>query len=114
MGRQRSGCRRWLGAALGAVQATTAWALLLSPGAAWADNPYSTSPSLQQQVIDYGPGNTKPKSLFDAKNPGDMINTLRKGAALDNATPPGDAVDSALRAFDAQNAPASKPPLKGP
>lgn len=114
MERHRSGCHLWLGAALAAAQATAAGAVVLGPTASWADNPYSGTPSQQQQILDYGPGNTRPKSLFDAKNPGDLINSLRKGAAMDDATPPGDAVDRALRAFDAQSAPASKPPLKGP
>jgi len=114
MGRHRSGFHLWLGAALVAAQATSAWALVLGPTAAWADNPYSVTPLQQQQILDYGSGNSKPKSLLDAKNPGDLINSLRKGSAMDDATPPGDAVDRALRAFDVQSAPASKPPLKGP
>lgn len=115
MGPQRSD-RRDSGP-LGRSAASTlaaAAVLLLAPTAARADNPYSTTPTQQQQILDYGPGTGKPKSIFDAKNPGDLINTLRRGAALDNATPPGDAVDRALRALEAQNAPAVKPPLKGP
>lgn len=103
----------WLGCALVALSG----AVVLGPGAARADinnNPYSGNSTLQQQVIDSGPGNTRPKGIFDAKNPGDLINTLRKGAALDDATPPADAIDRALRALEAQNVPATKPPLKGP
>lgn len=82
---------------------------------AQANNPYGGKSTQEQQFLDYGPGDTRPKGLFDVKNPGDLINTLRKGAAMDDATPPGDAVDQALRALEAQNspAPASGTQLKG-
>jgi hypothetical protein len=39
---------------------------------------------------------------FDATNPIELMNQLRGASALDEATPPGDAVDAALRDFDSQ------------
>jgi hypothetical protein len=38
------------------------------------------------------------------------MNKLRRGTALDNATPPGDAVDAALNDFQVQSAPGQSKP----
>ena len=38
-------------------------------------------------------------------NPLDLINKIRKSTAMDDATPPGDAIDQALRDLEAQTAP---------
>ncbi|MCP9848423.1 hypothetical protein KBY88_01115 [Cyanobium sp. Morenito 9A2] len=76
----------------------------------WADNPYSSKSNQEQQFLDYGPTNGNSKGILDVKNPGDLINTLRRSSAMDNATPPGDAVDQALRALELQKTP---PPVSG-
>ncbi|MGB7565101.1 MAG: hypothetical protein WBM08_10155 [Prochlorococcaceae cyanobacterium] len=112
MGRNRTGPEAW--AAI--LMASLAMAVSTTAALAQATNPYGGKSTQEEQFLDYGPGNGKPKTIFDAKNPGDLINTLRKGAAMDDATPPGDAVDQALRALEAQNspAPASGTQLKGP
>lgn len=69
-----------------------------------------TSP-VEKQFYDYGPGtgssggSSGAGSLFNSTNPMDLMNKLRKGSALDDATPPGTAVDRALRDLEAQSSP---------
>jgi hypothetical protein len=81
----------------------------LSLGAPAARADYASGQSIQeQQILDYGP-NSKPRGLLDAANPIDLMNRLRRGTALDNATNPGDAVDQALRDLELKSAPAGGP-----
>jgi hypothetical protein len=59
----------------------------------------------EKEVLDYGPGgsgSSSSGSLFNSTNPLDLMNKLLRGMAMDDATPPGDAVDAALRDLDAQ------------
>ncbi|MEA5416335.1 hypothetical protein [Synechococcus sp. BA-132 BA5] len=77
-----------------------------------------TSP-LERQLYDYGPGKSGSGSgsILDSTNPLDLLNKLKRSTALDDATPPGSAIDQALRDFDAK-APKPAPsgsslPLKG-
>ncbi len=42
-------------------------------------------------------------NILDATNPMDLMNRLRRATALDDATPPGDAVDAALQDFNSQS-----------
>ena len=44
-------------------------------------------------------------SVLDAANPMDLLNRIRRSTAMDDATPPSDAIDEALKAF--QNQPES-------
>jgi hypothetical protein len=46
-------------------------------------------------------------SLFDATNPLELMNRIRRGTALDDATPPSSAVDQALRELEAQPTPSA-------
>ena len=64
-----------------------------------------TSP-MERQVYD---GTTKPGSgsILDSTNPLDLMNKLRRGSAMDDATPPSSAIDQALKDLDAQSAPAA-------
>ena len=51
-------------------------------------------------------GNTNDNgSVLDAANPMDLMNRIRRSTAMDDATPPSDAIDEALKAF--QNQPES-------
>ena len=63
-----------------------------------------TSP-MERQVYD---GTSKPGSgsILDSTNPIDLMNKLRRGSAMDDATPPSSAIDQALKDLDAQSAPA--------
>jgi hypothetical protein len=52
---------------------------------------------------------------LDLNNPLNLIDRLRRGTAMDDATPPGDAVDAALREFESRGAsPASPAPAASP
>ena len=42
------------------------------------------------------------ESILDATNPLELLNRIRRGTALDDATPPSSAIDAALREFEAQ------------
>lgn len=93
--------------------------LLAAAAPARAD--YAAGLSKQERdVYDYGPGgpgSSKGGSILDSTNPLELMNKLRKGMALDNATNPGDAIDAALKDLEAQSGPAQpavSPPLKGP
>ena len=72
----------------------------------------------QERELDYGTGTNRGGSVLDSANPIDLMNKLRKATAMDDATPPGDAVDAALRDFHSPPAaPASASPavmVKGP
>ena len=52
----------------------------------------------------YGESNDN-GSVLDATNPMDLLNRIRRSTAMDDATPPSDAIDEALKAF--QNQPES-------
>ncbi|MCP9827227.1 hypothetical protein KBZ19_01805 [Synechococcus sp. L2F] len=93
-----------------ALAALAVLAVPLTMPEARADNPYAP-PTKQQNVFD-GPGE-RPKSVLDATNPLELMNQLRRSSAMDNATPPGDAIDRALREMEAQPTPGSAG-VKGP
>jgi hypothetical protein len=90
------------------------------PDAARAD--YASGQSKQeQQFYDYGPsGSGSGKSggsILDSTNPMDLMNKLRKSTAMDEATPPGDAIDQALKALNAPPAQSQQTvqvPLRAP
>ncbi|WP_255023904.1 hypothetical protein [Cyanobium sp. T1G-Tous] len=72
----------------------------------------------QERELDYGTGTNRGGTVLDSANPIDLMNKLRKATSMDDATPPGDAVDAALRDFHSPPAaPASASPaatVKGP
>jgi hypothetical protein len=59
----------------------------------------------QQRELDAGTGAPSRNSALDAANPIDLMNRLRRASAFDNATPPSDAIDAALRDFQPQPQP---------
>ena len=65
--------------------------------ACWAqvEAPYQNRE--EQQL--YNPGSSGGSSILDATNPMDLINRIRQSGAMDDATPPSDAIDEALKAF---------------
>lgn len=96
------------------AQVTRAWVwalpLLLaatgSPGRAQVQGYGQTIDSPQQQrELDAGSGIPSRNSALDAANPIDLMNRLRRASAFDNATPPSDAIDAALRDFEPQPQP---------
>jgi hypothetical protein len=67
----------------------------------------------QQRVLDDGIGSPSRNSALDATNPIDLMNRLRRASAFDNATPPSDAIDAALRDFQPQPQPQPLRPGSG-
>lgn len=60
----------------------------------------------QERELDYGTGPAR-NNVLDATNPIDLMNRLQRATAMDDATPPADAIDAALRDFQSQ-------PVKAP
>ena len=90
----------WLGAAL-LLAAASAPARAQQAG---YGQTMGTSP-MERQVYD-GTGKSGGGSILDSTNPLDLLNKLRRGTAMDDATPPSSAIDQALKDLDAQAAPA--------
>jgi hypothetical protein len=96
------------------AQATLSWVCALplllaagSPGHAQVQGYGQTIDSPQQQrELDAGSGAPNRSSALDVTNPIDLMNRLRRASAFDNATPPADAIDAALRDFQPQPQPA--------
>ncbi|MEY3735015.1 MAG: hypothetical protein RLZZ624_73 [Cyanobacteriota bacterium] len=88
---------------------------LLSPlvggrgGAARADYAYGYS-KVEQQFINQdttGNGPGKGDSILDSTNPLELMNKLRRGAAMEEATPPKDSIDAALMELEQLSKPAT-------
>ncbi|MCS5705875.1 MAG: hypothetical protein VKN17_04640 [Cyanobacteriota bacterium] len=57
----------------------------------------------QEREINFGSGpNRSSGGILDSTNPIDLMNKLRRGTAMDDATPPGDAIDAALNDYHHQ------------
>ncbi|MCP9832703.1 hypothetical protein KBZ14_14565 [Synechococcus sp. HJ21-Hayes] len=89
-----------------AVLVAVGAAELLGQGPARAD--YAAGMSTQQQKFyDYGPSgtnsSTKGGTILDSGNPMDLMNKIRKGTAMDDATNPTDAIDAALKELNVQS-----------
>jgi hypothetical protein len=56
----------------------------------------------EQQIYDNSPTGRPSGGILESGNPLELMNKLRRSSALDNATQPGDAVDQAIRALEAQ------------
>ncbi|MFM7696758.1 MAG: hypothetical protein ACKO6G_08825 [Vulcanococcus sp.] len=96
--------RRRFGSCLALVAAPVLSGLAL-PSAALGD--YAGQLSTQEQrIYDYGPGgsngSSKSGSILDSTNPIDLMNKIRRGTAMDEATAPSDAIDAALKELEAQ------------
>ena len=59
---------------------------------------------LQERELTFGTGPNRSGGLLDTSNPIELMNRMRRGTAMDDATPPGDAVDAALKDFQRQAA----------
>lgn len=57
----------------------------------------------QEREINFDGGPSRSGSILDSANPIDLMNRIRRGTAMDDATPPGDAIDAALRDFHQQS-----------
>ncbi|AKN62264.1 MULTISPECIES: hypothetical protein [unclassified Synechococcus] len=54
----------------------------------------------QRDVFQTVPGQNDQESVLDATNPMDLMNRLRRANAMNDATPPSDAIDAALKALE--------------
>jgi hypothetical protein len=66
-----------------------------------------TSP-MERQMYDGGSGRPNSGTILDSTNPLDLMNKIRRGTAMDDATPPASAIDQALQQLEAQS-PAATP-----
>lgn len=75
-------------------------ASLIPPAQAQSQAQYNYGYSkVEQQFVD--PGNSgKGGSILDSTNPIDLMNRLRRGSAMDDATPPKDSIDAALKELE--------------
>lgn len=64
---------------------------------------------MERQVYDAGTGKSSSGSILDSTNPIDLINKLRRGSAMEDATPPASAIDQALKELEIQAKPAGSP-----
>lgn len=67
---------------------------------------FGTSP-LERQLYDGGNGNPRGGSILDTTNPMDLMNKIRRGTAMDDATPPASAIDQALKELETKTTPAA-------
>lgn len=58
----------------------------------------------QERELNFGSGPNRSSGILDSTNPIELMNKIRRGTAMDDATPPGDAIDAALRDFHQQSA----------
>lgn len=57
----------------------------------------------QEREINFGSGPNKSSGgILDSANPIELMNKMRRGTAMDDATPPGDAIDAALNDYHQQ------------
>ncbi len=101
-GQQRPGrVGQWLGFAL----ALSALLPLLAAQVRAQQQGYGQTINSPQQERELDNGSGPPRnSGLDATNPIQLMNQLRRATALDDATPPADAIDAALRDFQPQPA----------
>lgn len=57
----------------------------------------------QERELNFGAGPNRSGGILDSANPIDLMNKIRRGTAMDDATPPGDAIDAALRDYHQQS-----------
>ena len=69
---------------------------LLVPAMAQVDSAYQNRE--EREIFSTSPGGDS-GSILDATNPMDLINRIQRAGAMNDATPPSDAIDAALREF---------------
>jgi len=60
--------------------------------------------TMEQQVYDGSGARPGSGSILNTTNPLDLMNKIRRGTALDDATPPSSAIDQALKELDSHPA----------
>ncbi len=54
----------------------------------------------ERELYNTLPGENQKGGILDATNPMELMNRLRRATAMDDATPPADAIDAALQSFE--------------
>ena len=75
----------------------TSLASLVAPVSAQVDGGYQNRE--EREIFSTGPGGDS-GAILDATNPMDLINRIQRAGAMDDATPPSDAIDAALKALE--------------
>ncbi|MEB3176542.1 MAG: hypothetical protein VKJ87_02970, partial [Synechococcus sp.] len=60
----------------------------------------------------YNYGSARPKPAVDITNPMSIMTQLRNMQGAEDATPPGDAIDAALKDFETSSAPTKLVPVR--
>ena len=74
--------------------------LLFNVSPSFAEVPNEKGISRQSELYNTLPGENQKDSILDATNPMELINRLRRATAMDNATPPSEAIDQAIKALE--------------
>ena len=69
---------------------------LLVPAMAQVDSGYQNRE--EREIFSTNPGGDS-GAILDATNPMDLINRIQRAGAMNDATPPSDAIDAALKEF---------------
>ena len=69
---------------------------LLVPAMAQVDSGYQNRE--EREIYSTSPGGDS-GAILDATNPMDLINRIQRAGAMNDATPPSDAIDAALKEF---------------
>ena len=75
----------------------TSLASLVTPVSAQLDGGYQNRQ--EQEIFSTAPGGDS-GAILDATNPMDLINRIQRAGAMDDATPPSDAIDAALKELE--------------
>ena len=75
----------------------TSLASLVAPVSAQVDGGYQNRE--EREIFSTGPGGDS-GAILDATNPMDLINRIQRAGAMDDATPPSDAIDAALKELE--------------
>ena len=75
----------------------TSLASLVTPVSAQVDGGYQNRE--EREIFSPGPGGDS-GAILDATNPMDLINRIQRAGAMDDATPPSDAIDAALKELE--------------
>ena len=59
----------------------------------------------ERELYNTVPGSEDNGTMFDAANPWELMNRLRRSTAMDDATDPSDAIDAALEALEQDSTP---------
>ena len=81
--------------------------LLAAPVAAQVDGAYQNRE--EREIFSTGPGGDS-GTILDAANPMDLINRIQRAGAMNDATPPEDAIDAALKELQQESQDAAARP----